>query len=330
MPPVRVALAILLTLAAVLAAGAGPARAGTLNVQRDDVRNAVSSSSSFTNTLAQVAGMTIAPEISSATFKIEFAGQDDVDLSTTKIPIRHYFRSQARAWAPFLQVSAGYLSASKTLRERDEDGLILADRQHQGFSGLLLAGLRLPLAPGIDFSPTAGVGLTRLKNQTEPLNDYTRNVIMPLYRGIVGDYTIDALVLSAGMEMNLRRSLGPVNLELALRYSHFYLQTTSVTDSALEFSQNADVSAARLTAGGALAGLNLWGRPLIWQVFGGNVTWWGPDAESLGFSHYWEAGATIGLDLRGAGLMIDALRLGGSLISGDGVTGWSLILGYGI
>lgn len=307
---------------------AGQAAARSLDESRAEVRSLVASGSAFTNSLAQVAGITVAPEVSSVNLTIDMGSSGDVDLATTKIPIRHYFRSQDRAWAPFVQVSGGYMTAEKTLREQDDGGLILADRSHQGYSGLVQGGIRLPLAPWLDVSPTAGVGLTRLKNQTTPLNDYTRQVA-PMYQGIVGDYTIDALVLSAGLEVDLRHRLGPVGLELALRYNHFYMQTTSVTDSALEFSQNSDVTVARLTAGGPLFGASLAGRALIWQIFGGNVTWWGPNAEALGFTHYWEAGATIGLDLRGSGLIIDALRLGGSLISGDGVTGWSIILGYG-
>lgn len=302
--------------------------AKSLDDERDQVRQAISDGSNFTNTLASVVGMTIAPEIASAHFKIEFQGQDDVDLETTKIPIRHYFSGEGRQWDPFVQVTGGYMTASKMLREDDGGNLVLADRQHKGYSFFLLGGVRFPLGLWGDIAPTAGVGMARLENQTTPLNDYTRKVIMPIYSGIVGDYTIDTMALSAGLEMNARHKLGPVELLLALRYSHFYLQTTSVSDSALEFSQNSDITAVRLTAQGDLGSIAVFKCPILWQVFLGNTAFWGPDAESLGFSNYNELGATMGLDLAGMGLWLDAVRLGGSLISGDGITGWTIIFGY--
>jgi hypothetical protein len=54
----------------------------------------------------------------------------------------------------------------------------------------------------------------------------------------------------------------------------------------------------------------------------------GQDQEIMGWTYYGELGATIGLDIRRFGLPLSALRLGASLIQGDNISGWSIVVGY--
>ena len=68
--------------------------------------------------------------------------------------------------------------------------------------------------------------------------------------------------------------------------------------------------------------------PLLWQTFLGGIYYVGEDQDVLGWTYYGELGATLGVDLRRLGLMINALRLGTSIIQGDNITGWSIVVGY--
>jgi len=81
-------------LSVVFALASSPALADHLDQSRSEVRALVSTSSAFTNTLAQLAGITVAPEVSSLNLTIDFGEQGDVNLSLTKLPLRHYFRSE--------------------------------------------------------------------------------------------------------------------------------------------------------------------------------------------------------------------------------------------
>lgn len=321
-------------LAACLLMGAQAAPAGVITpaqiqALRDQARRDLQGSSDFANTVAGIINVTLTPDLSSAYYKVEFPGDSDVDFSTTKLPFYYYFDKEGRSWSPYVGVVLGYMDAktkmdalSTTFGEQ-----MRWDSNWKGYSGLVEGGARVELGKGFYVSPGISGGLAKLRNSVTYLNDFSRAVAAPVLNGLTSNFSITAMMLSGIVGAGYDGKLGPLDLKVLAKYTHSYVESVETEDSAQDFSGDIDTIAARVTLGGPL-GLSLAGHPMLWEAFVGTLQLVGEGDDAIGFKYYYELGATVGVDLTRLGWPISALRLGGSIISGDNVTGWSVIVGY--
>lgn len=296
---------------------------------REQARRDMQASSSFANTIAGVINLTLSPDLSSAFYNVEFPGEPDVDFSTTKLPVYYSFDKEGRSWSPYLGVVLGYLNAktkvdqiSQTFGEK-----MRWDSDWKGYSGMLEGGCKFTFAGGLFLAPGISAGLARLRNSVTYLNDFSREVAAPVLNGLTANFSITALMLSGILSGGYDGKLGALDLKVLAKYTHSYVESIETDDPAQEFNDDIDSVAGRVTLGGPLV-VSLAGNPMLWQAFLGGMHLVGQDQEVMGWTYYGELGATIGLDIRRFGLPLSALRLGASLIRGDNISGWSIVLGY--
>ncbi len=296
---------------------------------REQARRDLQGSSAFANTVAGIINVTISPDLSSAYYTVEFPGDSDVDFSTTKLPFYYYFTQEKRSWSPYVGVVLGYLDAQTKMDAISETfgEHMRWDVRWKGYSGLVEGGVKFELGQGFYLSPGVSGGLAKLRNSVTYLNDFSRAVAAPILNGLTANFSLTAMTFSGIVGAGYESKLGPLDLKVVAKYTHSYVESVEVSDSAQDFSDDIDTVAARVTLGGPL-GLAVAGNPLIWEAFVGTLRMLGQDDNAIGFNYYYELGATLGVDLKRFGWPVSALRLGGSLISGDNVTGWSVIVGY--
>ncbi len=326
------ALSLVLTLALFLAPSAAAAYNVTpaqIQALREQAQRNLQASSSFADTIAGVINVTLSPDLSSAWYTVEWPDEPDVDFSTTKLPFYHRFEKQGCFWTPYLGVVLGYLDAkesvdtiSPTFGEQ-----MRWDADWKGYSGLLEGGVGFELGKGFFLSPGISAGVARLRNSSTYLNDFSREVVAPVLDGLTTNFSITALMLSGILSAGYDGKVGSLNLKVLAKYTHSYIESIETDDSSQEFNSDIDSLSGRITLGGPL-GLSLAGYPLLWQTFLGGMHFIGQDQEALGWTYYGELGATLGVDLSKLGLPLSVLRLGGSVIRGDNISGWSVVVGY--
>ncbi|MCF8034114.1 MAG: Solitary outer membrane autotransporter beta-barrel domain [Desulfarculaceae bacterium] len=197
----------------------------------------------------------------------------------------------------------------------------------KGYSGMLEGGMSFDLGHGFHLTPGLTAGLARLRNSATFLNDFSKEVVGPVLDGLTTNFSVTALTLSGILAAGYATKLGSMDLEVLGKYTHSYIESIETDNDAQEFNSDIDSVSGRLTVGGPL-GVSLGSYPMIWQAFLGGMHFIGQDQEALGWTYYGELGASIGLDIRQLGWPLSALRLGASIIQGDNISGWSIVVGY--
>ena len=75
-------------------------------------------------------------------------------------------------------------------------------------------------------------------------------------------------------------------------------------------------------------GVEVQGFPLALVLIGGTTTFFGPGRNDLGFDSFVEGVAALRVDISRLGYPVRSVKLGGTLIKGGNITGWSLIFSY--
>ncbi|MCB2186080.1 MAG: hypothetical protein KQJ78_06655 [Deltaproteobacteria bacterium] len=339
--PSRPGLAITaLALALALAWGLAPAtpaqaQAGDdWDIFRNELRDQLKQTQALSAVLSGLLTMAISPDWSAAFYTLgeDSESQSAVDMNTIKIPLYKRFPLAGRAWEPFAGITLGYMEVVSQGEYAVDpsapvDGVLSYEERWRCYSAFGETGVKLPLGWGFSLIPSVGGGWAQVRNLTDYRNEFSREFIARLFDGLLTNFSLDAVVFMAALRADYERKLGPLNLRVKLKGTEFYLDVVDATDEAQEFSGNNGTLTGRVELTGP-TGLDLGSYPLLWQGFVGGFQFLGPDAEALGFDHFVEIGAYLGVDLRRAGLWVDALKLGGSLIAGDDITGWSVSLGY--
>ncbi|ADK84869.1 hypothetical protein Deba_1501 [Desulfarculus baarsii DSM 2075] len=287
----------------------------------------------FFKVLAGLTNMVLSPDLSSAFLRTDDDeyGVSGVRFSSTKLPFYHTFKSEKHDWSIFAGLTLGYLNAAQDIDApavfNDQDERLAVNSRWKGYSGNVEAGLNYPLGLGFTVSPSLGFGLAQLRNSVDYLNAFGKNELAPIIDGVTANFYVDTLNYSAGLALAYDLALGPVDLQAKAKYSYVYTQAYDSTDEVQRFHEHTGVASGRLQLRGP-TGLSPWGLPLGWELF--TAQNWLPDIdkEVLGFTYYCEFGGALAVEIAKAGLPVRALKLGGSGLVGDGVSGWSLILGY--
>ena len=320
--------AVLLCLLLLLCAASARAQYTTAQL-RELIRDELTAEDIMAPVIAGMLNATLSPDISSAHYRI---GDDDGDLilTATRIPLEKQFELKGRDWRPVVRLTLGYMTAENQaygmLYLPDASGPLQADNDWRGLSGLLEGGAVIPLGHGFRIEPFLGVGLAQLKNDTDYNNDISERAA-PILDGLLFNWEVTSLVTGGAVAAAWKGDIGPVNLETIARVSLNYLETISATDQVQEFSTWVTTLDLRATLSGGL-GVSLWGAPLGWQLLQDYTHLPGTQSDGLGIDHYFETGAALTADISKAGWLVQSLRLGGSVIYGHNVGGWSVLFGY--
>lgn len=321
--------ALLLVIMCSLPAAAAAQDQQTTDDLRALLRQAMSAQDIMAPMMAGMINATMSPDVSAAFYRIN-QGARDLLLSTSRIPLEKQFVLPGREWRPVARLTLGYLSGENqpqgTLVIDDRSGPLAVDVDWRGFSGFFEAGAVVPLGRGFRLEPFLGVGLAHLKNDATYGNDISREASTML-DGLLFNWDVTTMMAGAALGAAWKGALDPVTVELAGRVSYDYMDAIDATDSVQEFDDWVTTIDLRCTLAGPL-GVQVWGNPLGWQVMQDYTNLPGSQSEGLGIDHYYETGIALTLDITSRDLLVQSLRLGGSLIYGQDVGGWSILFGY--
>jgi hypothetical protein len=312
-------------LAATLAAGLCPAQ--SLDDARDFVRDSLRDVH-FAKSFAGLVLMADELELSAANYR--FDNESDTELTVLALP----FQRTLRPWGEdaiglHVEGALGYARA----RERTDDlygGTLpgaetAVEVDWTTWGGLVGVGPVFDLGPGLTFAPIANLGLSRLESDAH-YSGPGAGLSASLFDGIAFNW--DALALSGGAaaRVDWRGGLGgELEFELIGRYDLRWTQTIDAEDEAQEFSERTQL----LTLRGDLVGptgLRLLERPLRWR---GTVGYRRALEGSLyGCEEMFLLGGGVELATAGELPLFSNLSLSGAAIFGDGVTGWTVGLGF--
>ncbi|MBI5524590.1 MAG: autotransporter outer membrane beta-barrel domain-containing protein [Desulfarculus sp.] len=203
-----------------LVLASAPAKAPTpeeLEEARSYLRNKMQEGQNVARLLAEVVNLYASPDISSASYRLD----NGVAFSTLKLPYYRDFTLPDRGWSLFAGINLSYLKAtSHNETPLSDQERLAADVTWRGYSGLAEAGARVPLGHGLTLSPSLGAGLAQLRNQTEYLNQFSKENFAPLYQGIAGNFSLDAAQYLAALSLAWRAKLAGLDLACNLRYAH--------------------------------------------------------------------------------------------------------------
>lgn len=299
-------------------------------------------------TFQQFSIIGIAPGASGAKYSYEIEDdQPDLEISSVKIPIKRDFKkgaicflasddkrytdyeiqpldrvrsSEALCARPYAELILSYLQADQRTTI-DDLGLLELDLDVTTFSALVGFGLIFEIADGTTFRPILLGGYSHIDNDSV-FEGEQAEVLNESLDGINVKSELNSLLVGGAAEFRHERLLdNDVELEARLRYNYLVSDTYEASDEALEGANDFVVITSRLEAG-VPTGLRLFSQDIYALGFGGTNLILDGVASEVSYSDFiHEAGG--GLELK-TPAFVQGIRLRGSVLFGEGVSGWRL------
>lgn len=283
----------------------------------------------FANFLAGVLNVTISPDIAAANYDVTNDDGDDRQMSTFKIPLGTVFDLPKPGWKLVLSGNLGYLHA------KDEVTAILPDYNvdtnfdikwtaYTAQGGL---GLKVPITESVYVYPHAAVAYSYLKNDADYPNSRLKQLLAPLFEGIITDFDVQSMTYSAALGLGYKDALGPVGLHLRGMYTYAYTDSFDQTNEVQSITEDTQTLVVRLETNGP-TGLDIAGHGVRWLGLAGYTTFFGPNRDTLGFTYIAEVGAGFDINISTANVFLERIGLKGSYLFGDDMTGWQIGIVY--
>lgn len=303
---------------------AGPASAQSFDELRDQlrgeaVRRGLGESIQSVNAFAAV------PGVSAAKFTVGGSDQtSDADIGKISLPLSYQFSDIGVADGElYTELTLGYMTI-------DESGEILPNTPQEMTLDIALKsysligglGLGFPITERTVLRPIALVGYSRLEDEGD-LSGPGATVLRPLTDGLLFNFTVDALLYGAALEVEHKRGIGTdLGLLVKLRYNHLFSDTFHASDPALEANSNFGVFTANAEVDGP-TGATLLGRELRWIGFAANSTFTESQGTDIDFFFQLGGGIKVLDPTVIRGVQGVSLRVSG-LIGEKEVTGYSV------
>jgi len=278
---------------------------------------------------AAMLNFAVSPDISAATYALdteEGSGIHNPRLKVYRIPLRHVFRPESQNLRPFVQATMAYqtLDTSFDLFELDS-----VDSRWSTWGVALAGGLEIPVSEHLVLLPVLSLGLGRLDNDADYSGAVANALIKPALEGLIFDWDTKARLVGASMGLDYTRPSPGFDLEIKANLSHNYMDTFDSSSEFIDFSNKVTTFDLDLSTVHPLQ-QTLGGQPLALVMLLGDTRFLGAERHALDFDHFSEAGLALEADVSSRGWSIKTLRLGAKAIFGKDVSGWSLILSYGL
>ena len=153
-------------------------------------------------------------------------------------------------------------------------------------------------------------------------------VIAPILDGVLFNWDTNAWIagLSGGAHYDWRWR---ERYEMALKGRYVYSHIASYSESRdlPSFSEDTGTASVKLDMKHPWRG-SLWGRPLFGVANVGATAFTGKNRDALGFTHFYELGYSIGLDISGDNRFLEDVRIGYQFSTGKDVDGYSVLFGW--
>lgn len=283
----------------------------------------------FANFLAGVLNVTISPDIAAANYNVEGDDGSDREMSTFKIPLGTSIDLARPGWQLLLSGNLGYLQAkdelSAIITNYDLDTKF--DVKWTAYTAQGGLGIKIPMTRSVYLYPHAAVAYSYLQNRADYPSSRAKQLLDPLFNGIVTDFDIQSMTYSAALGMGYEETVGLVDVSLRGMFTYAYTDSFDETNEVQSIKEDTETLVVSLETRGPM-GISIAGHDLRWLGQAGYTTFFGPNRDALGFSYIAQIGLGFDLDIASENALLDHIGLKGSYLFGDDMTGWQIGLAY--
>jgi len=265
------------------------------------------------------------PDISTATYYIEAPRDSEGTLTVGRFSFRHPFWEEGDQWKPFVQAFVPYQTLQYDLdfEETEED----ADARWDAVGLILTFGNEFDVSERWKITPAINTGAFRLESNAGYRGAISEGILDPAFSGTVFDWTAYSWVLGASLWLDYKREFNKFDAGVHLGATYNHVSSFHSTSDEISFSSEALTLDATLDTVHETP-INLNGFPISMVFSVGGTAILGPAGNALGFSSFSDYGVAVQADISRLGWSAQTVQLGGKIIYGPGVTGWSIIFNY--
>lgn len=287
---------------------------------RDQLSRNVSNSSIGAG-YAQMLNFFVEPDISASVLE---SGGTDYDVF--KLPLQFERELADSDWKLALRATLSHARASSELALAAPFDSV--DSDWEADSGQLGAGLIMPLSPHWTALVAAEFGISRLENKARYRGELGQALLPAVADGIIFNWDTNARVSSLSGGLGYASSFADkYDFSARGRYTFSHIASYSESRDLPSFSEDTGTVSLKADLKHPY-GLSLGGLPLFGKLHAGATAFTGENRHELGFSHFYELGYSVGIDISRYGYRVRALSLGYQLNEGSDVDGYSVLFSW--
>ncbi|MEH6587376.1 MAG: Solitary outer membrane autotransporter beta-barrel domain [Halioglobus sp.] len=308
-------LLLIALLAPALAANAQP----NLDDIRDQLKNSVRNSDVGAG-YAQMLNFFAEPDISASRLSA-----DDVDYDIFKIPLQFEIPLADSDWQIALR---GTLSHARADSDSELPPFGTVASEWQADSGQLGAGLIMPFSTHWSAFVAAEFGISRLQNEADYLDEFGQDLLPAIADGIIFNWDTNARIsgITGGLGYTTKLA-DKYDLNINGRYTFSHIASYSESRDLPSFSENTGTFSLKADLIHPY-GVSIAELPVFGKVHLGGTAFTGNNRNALGFTHFYEVGYSVGLDISQLGYKVKSLSVGYQWNQGSDVDGYSVLLSW--
>ena len=246
---------------------------------------------------------------------------DGTEYDVFKLPLQYEVPINDRGWQLALRGTLSHATAENTFSIIEGERI---EGSWEASSGQLGAGLIVPFTEELSWFVAGQLGVSRLKNEADYRGPISKDILAPLVDGILFNWDTNATIagVSGGLDYR-QRFADTYNLDLTARYTYSQIDSYSESRDLASFSE--DTGTVSITADlDHPWNMALGNLPLFGTVHAGGTAFTGPNRDTLGFSHFYLLGYSIGIKVGETNRYFDSFSVGAHANFGSDVEGYSL------
>jgi hypothetical protein len=270
---------------------------------------------------AQLLGFASEPEISASIIDVESSDPDteDMEFKGTRLPLHREFDIDDSNWRWFAQGSLGYLKLDENqVFDQLQEDKIYFDAEWQAYTGMVEAGLIIPLGAGFSLAPSVSAGLSRLKSKMTISDPFFEDILNTVYDGSLYNWSTNATIGRAHLALLYDRYHGSFRFKGGAHLSYAYVSSYNESSKFAGFADDSGTAIVKMDVSRRINDASAKHRIyLIGHI--ANTTFLGDNRQQLDFDYFNELGLSLGIDNYAMGVMA---------VFGDDVSGVSLTFNY--
>tara|TARA_R100000027_G_scaffold27499_1_gene19912 strand:- start:12870 stop:13865 length:996 start_codon:yes stop_codon:yes gene_type:complete len=323
----RVSVALLIAGIAMLCGRVGAQNATSETEIEDtirDVREAIRQSGDIGAGYAAILNFAGNPDVSTATYHVDDNVSDEPVINVFRGSLRHAIKNENSRWKPFVQAIFPY----ETLRYGEDYGdgnQVSVEWEAYGIMGMFGAGYSV--TENLVITPAINFGWLRLDNDARYEGFLAEEILEPAFDGLVYDWYADSIVAGFSLWADYQWQFEHFDTAFHGGFTYNHVKSIHSSSDHIEINSSATTLVANMETIHP-TGINLEGFPVSVVFSGGGTAFVGPNRTALGFDSFLNAGMAFQADISRLGYAVRSVRLGGAIIFGENVTGWSFTFDY--
>lgn len=270
---------------------------------------------------AQMLNFFIDPSISASILESD----DGTEYDVLKVPLQYDIPINDGDWRLAVRGTLSHAQADNTfslIEGETIDGAWKAD------SGQIGVGLVIPASERLSWLVAGQVGISRLENETDYNGPLSEALIAPIADGVLFNWDTNARVGSLTGGLDYRDRLWERHeLGVFARYTYSHIKSYSESRDLVPFSANTGTFSVKADLKHPFSA-TLGERPLFGVANLGATAFTGPHRDALGFTHFYELGYSVGVNVAERNRFFRSFSIGYQLNYGSDIEGHSLLLGW--